>query len=576
MPGWLFASFQGYQRAWLRRDVLAGLTVWAVLIPESLAYASIAGVSPVVGLYAAIPALLLYPLFGSSRHLVVGPMSATAALSASVVGGIVTSSSDDFTAYTAGLALAVGVVAALAGLLRLGFLATFISEPVLKGFIVGMALVIIVGQLPKLFGVEGGDGNFFQKLWAVVSALGDTNGWSLLVGGSCLALVLLLKRVAPLVPAALAGVVLGIVLVAFLDLQNRGVDVVGEIEAGMPSVGVPEVAAGDVSLLLSGAAGVMLVGFTEGLGAAKSYAQKYGYRMDANRELIGLGAANVGSGLAAGMVVNGSLSKTAVNGGAGARSQLSGYVVAALTVLTLLFLTPLFETLPDAALGAVVIAALIELVDVRSLRQLYNIHSPELVAIYGRAARADFICAVAALLGVLVYDTLPGLIIGVALSVLLLLYRASRPHVAVLGRVPAIDGQWTDVGRHPENTTVSHVVVARVESGLFFANAEVVGDRLRELASADGVEALILDAGSVPVVDVSAARMLGETADEMRRRGVRFVVVGDVGQVRDVLRRTGAADDRRPVFPTIEAAVTAVSGDGRPADPDSTATEEER
>ncbi len=567
MPAWVLGSLRGYRRSWWRRDLVAGLTVWAVLIPESLAYASIAGVSPVVGLYAAIPALLLYPVIGSSRHLVVGPMSATAALSAGVVGGIVSNDSGDFPAYTAGLALAVGTLAVLAGLLRLGFLANFISEPVLKGFIVGMALVIIVGQLPKLLGIEGGDGDFFQKLWAVVASLGDVSGWSALVGLGCLALVLVLRRTAPLVPGSLVAVALGIMLAAVLDLEDRGVEVVGHIDAGLPAPGVPDLtAASDIPLLLSGAAGVMLVGFAEGLGAAKTYARRDGYRIDADRELAGLGAANLGAGLLDGMVVNGSLSKTAVNAGAGARSQVSGWTVAALTVLTLLVLTPLFASLPEPALAAVVIAAVIELVDIGGLRRLYDVNTAALTTIYGRAARADFICALGALLGVLFFDTLPGLLIGVVLSVVLLLARTAHPHVAVLGRVAGGAGQWVDVERDPGSSPVSGVVVVRVESGLYFANADAVQDRLLELATADGVRALVLDAATVPSVDVTAAGMLRDVAAELDARGVRLLAVGDVGQVRDVLRRTGAGAVLDRLYPTVEAAVAATSpGEGEAA-----------
>ena len=566
MPAWLFASLRDYRAAWLRGDVVAGLTVWAVLIPESLAYASIAGVSPVVGLYAAVPALLLYPVFGSSRHLVVGPMSATAALSAGVVGGFVSAGSEDFVAYTAGLTIAVGVVAAVAGVLRLGFLASFISEPVLKGFIVGMALVIIMGQLPKLLGVEAGEGDFFEKLWSLVTELPDVHAWTALVGVICLVTVLVLKRIAPLVPGSLVAVVLGILAVVVLDLDDRGVAIVGTIESGLPSVGLPDVAAGDVALLISGAAGVMLVGFAEGLGAAKTYAQKHGYRIDPNRELVGLGAANLGSGLASGMVVNGSLSKTAVNGSAGARSQVSGYVVALLTIVTLLFLTGLFESLPEPALAAVVIAAVIELVDIPALRRLYRVSTARLESIYGRATRVDFICALGTMLGVLVFDTLPGLVIGIVLSVLLLLYRASRPHIAVLGEAPGSPGQWADLERHPQNRVLSGVVVARVESGLFFANADTVGDRLRELGGADGVRTLVLDATTTPMIDTTAADMLRRCAQELDALGVELFLVGDVGQVRDVLRETGAGAVLKGVFPTIDTATRAAGGAHRGLD----------
>ena len=266
-------------------------------------------------------------------------------------------------------------------------------------------------------------------------------------GLASLALVLGLRRLAPMVPGSLVAVLLGIAAVAVLDLDAHGVAIVGQIDSGLPALGPPDVAAADYLKLAAAAAGVMLVGFAEGLGAAKTYAARHHYEVDANRELLGLGAANLGSGLSSGMVVNGSLSKTAVNGGAGARSQVSGLVVAGLTILTLLFLTGLFESLPQATLAAVVIAAVIELVDIAALTALWRIATRQLRGIYGIAARPDFIAAVAALAGVLVFDTLPGLVIGVVVSLLLLLYRASRPHVAVLGQVPGMPGQYGDLLR---------------------------------------------------------------------------------------------------------------------------------
>ncbi len=420
----LFAWARGYDRGWLRSDVLAGLTVWAVLVPEALAYASIAGVSPVVGLYAAPGALLLYAAFGSSRQLVTGPMASTAALSAAAVGEVAAGGSDEFVQLTITMALVVGILALVAGALRMGFLAGFISEPVMKGFIIGLALTIIVGQLPKLFGVEKTPGEFFEQLWGFLGELGSTSVLTLLVGVCSLVLVLGLKLYARGVPASLVVVLLGIFAVSLFDLD---VAIVGQIESGLPSFGLPDVAADEYLDLAAAAIGVMLIGLMEGLGAAKNYAAKNHYEIDANRELIGLGAANLGAGLSSGMVVGGSLSKTAVNDAAGARSQLSGLVVAVLTIVTLLFLTGLFENLPEATLAAVVIAAVIDLVDVPTLVRLYRFHARGAGSIYSVAARPDFVGAVAALAGVLIFDTLPGLFIGIGVSLLLLLYRTSRP-----------------------------------------------------------------------------------------------------------------------------------------------------
>jgi sulfate permease, SulP family len=558
----LFVSLRGYRSGWLRGDVLAGLTVWAVLVPESLAYATIAGVSPVVGLYAAPAALILYAAFGSSKHLIAGPMAATAALSAAAVAQFASRGSGDFLALTVTLALAVGVIAVAAGLFRLGFLASFISEPVLKGFIVGLALTIIAGQLPKIFGIEGADGNFFEKLWGFVTGLGGTNGWTLVVGLSSLAIVVVLKRVAPVVPGSLVAVAFGILVVLLFGVDRKGVEIVGTIEGGLPPFGIPDVALGDYLSLVPSAVGVALVGFAEGLGAAKTYATRNRYEVDANRELIGLGAANLGSGLSGGMVVNGSLSKTAVNGGAGAKTELSGLVAAALSVVTLLFLTGLFKSLPEATLGAIVIAALVELVDIPSLVGLYRVWTRRLGSIYGPAARPDFIAALAALFGVLVFDTLPGLFIGIAVSLLLLLYRASRPNVAVLGRVPGASSRhWGDVARHPENERVPGVVVLRVESGLFFANADHVREAVEGHASEEDVHAVVLDAQTVPFVDVTASRMLEELGASLSVRGIALFLARDVGQVRDVLRhsRPDNSTGEGHIFATVEEAVEVAS-----------------
>jgi high affinity sulfate transporter 1 len=556
----LFPSLRHYRPTWLRGDLIAGLTVWAVLVPESLAYASIAGVSPVVGLYAAPPALVFYALFGSSRHLIVGPMSATAALSAATVADLVAPAGENFAAFTAALAITTGVAALAAGFLRLGFLANFISEPVLKGFIIGLALTIIIGQVPKLLGVPGSEGDFFAKLVDVAGEIDDTHGATLAIGVGSLAVVLGLRRVAPMVPGSLVAVALGIGAVQLLNLDDHGVDIVGPIDSGLPSIGVPDVSLHDFGALTAGGIAVMLVGFAEGLGAAKTYAAREHYEIDANRELVGLGAANVTSGLASGMVVNGSLSKTAVNGGAGAHSQISGLVVAALTVITLLFLTGLFEQLPEATLAAVVIAAVIELVDFGALVALHRVWSVRLGDAYGAAARPDFLAAVAALLGVLVFDTLPGLFIGIAVSMILLLYRASRPRIAVLGRVPGTDDQYTDVRGRPENQLPDHATILRVESGLFFANADVVRRALRRHAAEDRVQAIVLDAESIPFVDISAARMLGDVAAELRERGVALLLVHDVGQVRDVLRAVVGEDpELQAVYPTIADALAAIN-----------------
>ena len=555
---WLFFSLHGYRRAWLRGDLIAGLTVWAVLVPEALAYASIAGVSPVVGLYAAPGALILYAALGSSRQLIAGPMSATAALSAATVAALVPVGSDRFTAMTAALAITTGLAALLAGLLRLGFVANFISEPVMKGFIVGLALTIIIGQVPKLLGVQKGTGDFFQQLWHVITHLDDTQVTTLLVGALSLALILFLRRLVPIIPGSLIAVLLGIAAVKILNLDEHGVSIVGPIKSGLPTFGTPNVHLKDFGTLIAGGIGVMLVGFAEGLGAAKTYAAREHYEIDANRELLGIGGANIAAGLSSGMVVNGSLSKTAVNGSAGGRTQLSGLIVAGLTIVTLLALTGLFEDLPETTLAAIVIAAVIELVDYRALIDLYQAHTERLGKDFGFVARPDFIAAIAAVLGVTVFDTLPGLFIGISVSLLLLIYRASRPYIAVLGREPGPDGIYSDIDRHPANELPAHIAVLRIESSLYFANADAITAHILHAAEADGITAVILDAETIPFIDVTAARTLATLADNLRRRGVQLLLAHDIGQVRDILQ--SVIDDPAVThsYPTVQAAVDAV------------------
>lgn len=564
----LFASLRDYRRPWLTADLLAGMSVWAVLVPESLAYATIAGVPPVVGLYAAVPALVLYAVLGSSRFLVVATMSATAALSASTVAVYATPGTGDYVAITAMLAIVTGVLGVVAGLCRMGFLASFISEPVLRGFIVGLALTIIAGQLPALFGVPKESGDFFEQIVGVLRQLADTNAATLAVGLVSLTVVLGCRRWLPRLPGSLVVVMLGVLAVPLLDLADRGVATVGPIEAGLPTLGMPGGHGfSDYLGLASAAAGILLLGYVEGLGPAKTYAAREGLEIDANRELIGIGAANIGAGLTAGMVVNGTLAKTAVNVDAGAKSQVSSLTVASLTVITLLFLTGLFEDLPEATLAAIVIAAVIELVNIPALTRLYRVWTGHLGRIYGWAARADFIAAVAALGGVLIFDTLPGLFIGIAVSILLLLYRASRPQVATLASTAATDGRdhiWVDAARHPDLPVRDDVLVVRVESGLFFANADNVRAAVRGRVTPT-TSAVVLDASTTPAIDVSATEMLAQLAGDLRRDGIALLIAHGIGQVRDVLRRAGADQDvLQTMYNTVDEAVAAAPAHREP------------
>ncbi|MFE3320482.1 SulP family inorganic anion transporter [Nocardia sp. NPDC059195] len=553
----VFESLHGYRRAWLRPDVIAGLTVWAVMVPEALAYATIAGVAPVVGLYAAVPSLVLYALVGSSRHLIVGPMSATAALSAAIIAPIAGADNGRYLVLSTALAIATGIVGLLAGLIRLGFIAAFISEPVLKGFIVGLALIIIIGQVPKLLGIDKHEGNFFEQTWGIITELGHTHWRTLAIGLISLALVLALRRWLPFIPGALVAVAFGTVAVVVFGLDEKNVAIVGHIDSGLPALGLPSgVSFRDYLDLLGPAVGVLLIGFAEGLGAAKTYAARAGYAIDPNRELLGLGAANLGAGFSSGMVVNGSLSKTAVNGGAGAKTQLSGLIVACLTLITLLFLTGLFEKLPDATLAAIVIAAVIELVDIAALRRLYRVWTHLLGSIYGKAARADFLAAMAAMLGVLFFDTLPGLLIGIGVAMLLLVYRASQPQVARLGKEGSL---WVAAERHPDAATRPDLLVVRVESGLFFANSDYVKDQIEGLCT-DRTRMVVLDAETSPSIDVTAAAMLLALRDALAARRIGFAIARPIAQFGDALGSAEHGDVPIPIHSTVAAAAAALPG----------------
>ncbi len=366
-------------------------------------------------------------------------------------------------------------------------------------------------------------------------------------------MVLGFKRWLPLVPGSLLAVLLGIAAVAVFGLDGRGVDIVGHIDSGLPSVGLPDgVGFDDYIDLLGPAVGVLLIGFAEGLGAAKTYAAKEGYEVDANRELLGLGTANLGSGLCSGMVVNGSLSKTAVNGGAGAKSQVSGLVVAVLTVVTCCSSpdcsrnsprrrSPRWSSPPSSNSWTSPRCAVST-----------GVWTERLGSIYGYAARADFAAALAAMVGVLLFDTLPGLVIGIGVSMLLLLYRASRPHVAALAKEGSL---WVDAERHPPDLpTTPHVVVVRVEAGLFFANADHVKDRIEDLCT-DDTRVVVLDAETSPFIDVSAAQMLVQLRDVLARRGIELRVARDIGQFRDAIRHSGSDSTPVDLYPTVREAL---------------------
>lgn len=545
--GWL----PSYDRRLLRFDVIAGATLWGLLVPEMIAYAGLAGLPPQAGLYTLLATLAAYAVFGTSRHLVVAGTAAASVLLGSTVADIGPASASEYAALAAALVLFCGGLFLLSGLLRLGFVAQFVSRPVMDGFVFGLAIFVTVKQLPKLLGIEGSSGDTLSQLRHVISSLGDMSGATLVVGAAALALLFAIERFAPRVPGGLLVLLLGIGVSGALTLSEHGVEIVGDVPSGLPSVGVPDIPSEEVATLLAAAAGMTLVIFSESLGAAQAFATKHRYEIEPNQELIALGVSNVGSGLLGGLAAGGSLSQSAVNEHAGARSEASPLVAAVLALVTVLFLTPLFRNLPEAVLGALIVHAVTHLYKARAFRR------------YFAEQRAEFWLGVATLAGVLVIDVLPGLVIGVGSMLLLVVYKASRPYLGVVGRVRGVPGAYADVDRHPECRQIPGLLVLRLEAPLFYANARLVGDRVKQLVGAsDPVpHAVILDFGVNSGLDVTSSEMLEGLVPSLRDANVDFALADVRLPVVEMARRSGLlavlGEDR--VFRTVDEAVDALA-----------------
>ena len=540
--GWLAA----YDRAWLSKDALAGLSVWALLVPQGIAYASIAGVPPQYGLYAALGGLAGYAFFGTSGQLVTGPSATVAAVSATVVGGLVAAGSQDFVAYSAALALAVGVIYVALGLARMGWIANFLSKAVLAGFVFAFGIGLIINQAPKILGVEGSDGSYVQQLAEVLGKLGDTSGTTLVVGAGAIALLLLMRRFAPTWPRALIVVVLGIAVSAALDLAAHGVVIVGKVPTGLPSVGVPDFALSDAGGLLAGALAVIFVGFSETLAAAKQAASKHGYGIDVSQEMVAQGTANGASGLLGGFVVDGSLSKTTVADLAGQRTQLASVCCAGLILLTVLFLAGVFTDLPQAVLGAVVIDAAIGLIRVAELRRLLG------------TSRTDLAVYIGAAVGLLFVGVLVGVVVGVVLSLLLLIAAASRSPVRRMA-FDREDNVYVDAERNPDAVRPRGVVVADINGPLFFADAEHFRTAVYAMVEQDDAHAVVLDLESAATIDLDGADVLTLIGRELGHRQIDVALARVGGDHVDLLRRAGTlkAIGEDHVYPTVAAAVDA-------------------
>ena len=522
----------GYDRKWLRTDLIAGITITALLVPEGMAYAELAGMPPEVIFYAAPVALLLYAIFGTSRQLVVVVSSVQAVMSYSIISALAPPETSEFIILTTALAITAGLVSVLAGILHLGRIAQFFSSSVLAGFVSGLAVVIIVKQLPKIFGIESGSGNVWERLYDLVIHLPETHLLTLAVGLSTLVLMLLMEHYFHKIPAALVVMIYGIVIASVLGLAERGVHVIGEIPAGLSGPALPNIAIDQWLSLIPGALALSLVVFAEAIGPARSFATKHRYAISPDQELIAIGAANIGAGLFHGFPMGSSLSKSAANDAAGAKTQMSGIIAAGLTIIVALFLTPLFTNLPEATLGAIVIVAVSGMFKWQEMLRFY------------RLRRLDFILALVTFLGVLTFEeALWALLLAVVLSLLALVWRASQGRVSELGlgREKLI---FEEMGPDSDAKPISGLLIFAPEESLFFVNADTVRTQItnRLAASAEPVKSVILDLELTNEIDVPSADMLEELEADLDAAGVQLMLARVRPPVRALLNRSGVTE----------------------------------
>ena len=545
----ILAWLPHYRWGSLRGDALGAATAWAIVVPESVAYAQIAGVPPQNAFYAAPIALVAYAIFGSSRNLVVGATSAAAILSASTVA-VVSANSKDAVELSAALCLVAGVILIAAGLLRLGFITNFMSEPALTGFLFGMALIIVIRQLGKIVGVSTGDGDFFARLWHLLAHAGSWSLASIVVGVVAIGALLALERYLPRLPASLVVLVLGIVISYLFHLDQHGVDVVGKIPSSVPTPHVPDVSWHQGAQLTGGGFGLALVVFAESYSISSRFARVHGYEVDPNQEMIAMGASNVAVGFVRGFAVSGSASRTAAVEGAGGATQMVSIVAAVLVLITAAFLTPLFTYLPEPVLGAIVIVAVRGFLRVGKMRE------------YWRRDKRNFAVAAAALLGVLVLDLLPGLIIAVALSLVLFIAYASAPRIATLGRTGS--GDFVETSGRDDLVQEPGLLVVRPDGGLFFGNADRVRQAVTALAAAAEpparVVCLVLSNSyrlSLPVLET-----LGVLEEQLGRSSRELWLAGVPSQARPELDSDQLAKALGPdrIFSSVPAAADYFAG----------------
>jgi len=512
VPG--IAGFLNYRRSDFRFDAIAGLSVAAVAMPVGIAYAEIAGAPAVYGIYCALLPLLVYALFGSSRQLIIGPDAATCLMVAAALGPLAGGDPQRYLELMVALTMITGLFNIIFGVCRLGFVANFLSQPILVGYLNGIALIVLVGQLPKLFGYQSKTSGFFEKLFEFIEMVDATHLPTLILGVLAIAALYALKRWAPRLPAALLVAAASIVLVEALHLQTKGVAVLGPVPGGMPTVTDLHFDFSRFKILVQHAASIALISFTSGVLTAKSFARRNRYEIDANQELIAFGVCNITTGLFQGFPVTGADSRTAVNDAMGGKTQLTGVIAALTMLLFLLFFTKPLASLPSAALGAIIVLASIGLFDVASLRELYA------------ASRRELTFSLVTTVGVLYFDVLPGVVLAIGMTLLWMLYTATQPHATVIGRVPGMSG-FHSLADYPEAETIPGLLLFRFDGDILFFNADYFKECIKaEIArSSDPVEWVIVDTSPINIIDITAIHKLTELRDELETQGIRFIFV---------------------------------------------------
>ncbi len=539
---------QSYDKGWFRADLAAGVTLAAYLLPAALGDASLAGLPPEAGLYACLFGGLVFWLFCSSRQTAISVTSAISLLIGSTLGGMAGGDPARLGALAACTALLAAAIAFVAWLARAGSIVNFISESVMIGFKAGVALHLASTQLPKLFGVTGGHGNFWERMGEFIRHAEETNTPSLVLGGVALAALIGGKKLLPNKPVALFVVIGGIAVATVMDFGAMGVKLLGEVPSGIPMPSLPAVYGSDVIMLFPLALACFLLGAVETAAIGRMFAAKHGYRLDSNQEFLALAGANLAAGLGQGFPISGGMSQSLVNESGGARTPLSGLLASGLILIVALFFTDLLRNLPQPVLAAVVLMAVASLVNVQVLKRLWQVH------------RNEFFVAAAALLGVLSVGLLQGVMVGAIISLVLLIRRASTPHVAFLGRIPG-SRRYSDASRHPGNESTPGVLAFRVESGIVYFNAEHVFDTVlaRIEAARESIGFVICDLSTSPQVDMAGAEMLKNLYAELAKRGMTFILVEARASVRDMLRVEGMEDKvgRIDRFTTLADAIEA-------------------